>query len=110
MNRYYYEGQLTFSADYYYSQNISDFSFVTGSSITASDSLPNLRSTIDRFQLQGEYLIFKTVSLGMNYLYENLSYDDFALDGFDPSTGDFNNSLILLRGNITDYQAHVGWL
>jgi MtrB/PioB family decaheme-associated outer membrane protein len=110
MNRSYYEGQLTFNADYSYSQNISDFSFVTGSSITASDSLPDLRSTIHRFQLQGEYLITKTVSLGLNYLYENLSYDDFALDGFDPSVGSFNNNLILLRGNITDYQAHVGWL
>jgi MtrB/PioB family decaheme-associated outer membrane protein len=110
VNRSYYEGQLTFSADYSFSQNISDFSFMTGSSLTASESLPDVRSTLHRFQLQGEYLVSKTVSVGLNYLYENLSYDDFALDGFDPSAGSFNNNLVLLRGDITDYGAHVGWL
>ncbi len=109
-NRSYYGGQLTFNADYSFSQNISDFSFLTGSSLSAAESLPDLRSTLHRVQVQSEYLFSKTVSIWVNYLYENLSYDDFALDGFDPSAGDVNNNLILLRGNITDYGAHVGWV
>jgi hypothetical protein len=83
---------------------------MTGSSLTASESLPDLPSTVHRFQLQGEYLATKKVFIGLNYFYGNLSCDDFALDGFDPSSGGFNNNLILLRGDITDYGAHIGWL
>ena len=104
------DDKLTLSADYSFTQSITDITFREGVNAAVSNPLnmPDLKTNRHTFEFKGIYRILKNIDLGLSYLYENYQSDDFETDGIDVATNEPTN-VVLLSGSEFDYEGHL-WM
>lgn len=90
-----------------------DFSSSRGTGImevrtrTTAPGFPELKTNVQTLQLYGRYRLNETLSLRLDYWYENFSMDDFFIDSVAPDT---LANVLSVGQEANDYSVHVAGL
>lgn len=114
-----FNNRVNLKADYSISKNISDIGFMAGPDPFVANpvDLPSVKTLLHQLSGSAEFNISREVLVGMRVIYENFSFDDFALDSVNAqgliSPSSFptsNGETIALSNTIQDYEAYTGML
>jgi len=101
--------KLLLSLNYWYSNSEEDIRFVAGPNAGFVGNLPALVTRSQNVDVKGQYKIRTDMEVGLRYLFQAFETDDFATDGFQPSSASVA-SLLSLSGTVQDYEAHTAML
>ncbi|MGV7220761.1 MAG: MtrB/PioB family decaheme-associated outer membrane protein [Nitrospinales bacterium] len=106
--------KLTWETEYNFSVSNTNNNFSAGShpSVSNPSNLPNLETYLHSFTTTGKYKLSKNLSLGLTYMLQSFSSDDFALEEFSPLSvlGGRPIQVILLSDQVQDYLANAAFL
>ncbi len=111
--------KITLKADYSLSKNVSDIGFSAGTDPFVANpvDLPSVKTLLHQLSGSAEFNVSKDMIVGTRVIYENFSFDDFALDTVNAqgliSPSSFpasNGETIVLSNTIQDYEAYTGML
>lgn len=89
--------------DYTYSNALTQ-THTAQDSQSNGESLPDLKTTLHRFNLRANYRLLENMRLQLSYRYEFFATDDYALDNISPDSID---EVLGLGNSSPDYNAHV---
>lgn len=101
--------RLRLALDYWYSNSEEDIRFRAGSSLATPRNVPALITRTQNVDVKGTYKVRKNLDVGLRYLFQMFETDDFATDGFTPSSTQIVQ-VLTLSGTVRDYEAHTGML
>ncbi len=110
---------LNLRVDYSISKNISDIGFTAGSDPFVANpvGLPSVKTLRHLLNGSAEFNLLNNLTMGLRLIYENFSFDDFALDSVNAQTvmpaftfPMANGETIPLSNTIQDYEAYTGMM
>ena len=114
-----FDNRLNLKADYSISKNISDIGFTAGSDPFVANpvDLPSVKTLLHQLNGSAEFNLSNDLTMGLRLIYENYSFDDFALDSINAQTvmpaftfPVVNGETIALSNTIQDYEAYTGMM
>jgi hypothetical protein len=97
-------GSIDATLDYSWSHSVGETKSNTSG---LESSFPDLRTTRQNIRLGLRYPYSKSLSLGLDYFYEDFESDDYALEGLEPDTV---SNLLSLGASPYDYDVSVIYL
>lgn len=101
--------KLSLDTKYTYSEGTSQTNFAAGSALGSIGGVPDMITQRHRVEAKGKYHYSPEISFGVDYIYENYRFVDFATDQMVAASSTINN-VVLLSNMIPSYEGHIGFV